>query len=167
MGVIYVITTTVSVMYGYGQHANTLSKSDLTNALIWSYVSFVFGILSFALPKLAVASLLTRLFNPGYWHRIWLWFLASLVAVVAIINILILFTMCNPPKAMWMPELVVEGQAKCRQPSILIGYATFNGALSAFADLYLAVYPSFVLFKLQLTTRKKLALSAALGFGAM
>ena len=40
-------------------------------------------------------------------------------------------------------------------------------AFSAFVDLYLAVYPSFVLFKLQMSPRKKIALSAALGLGTV
>ncbi|RYP13584.1 hypothetical protein DL767_010656 [Monosporascus sp. MG133] len=35
----------------------------------------------------------------------------------------------------------------------------------AAVDLYLAVYPTIVLFKLQLSLRKKLALSTALGVG--
>lgn len=34
-------------------------------------------------------------------------------------------------------------------------------------DLYLAIYPSFVLYKLQMSLRKKIALSAALGLGTL
>lgn len=34
-------------------------------------------------------------------------------------------------------------------------------------DLFLAVYPGMVLFKLQMSLRKKIALSAALGLGSM
>ncbi|KAK7998198.1 mitochondrial protein [Apiospora arundinis] len=40
-------------------------------------------------------------------------------------------------------------------------------ALSAFADFYLAAYPSIVLYHLQMPGRKKLALSIALGFGVV
>ncbi|KAI9926120.1 hypothetical protein ASPWEDRAFT_138454 [Aspergillus wentii DTO 134E9] len=166
-GIIYAITTTISVSFGYGQHASTLSPDNVSNSLLWCYISFIFGILSFAIPKLAIAALLNRLFNPGYWNRIWLWFLTGLVAVVAGINIIVLFTQCTPKVAMWKTELILSGQAKCRDPWILVGYATFNGAFSGFADLYLAVYPSFVLWKLQLSLRKKVALSATLGFGAV
>lgn len=38
---------------------------------------------------------------------------------------------------------------------------------SAFLDLYLAVYPSIVLYKLQMTRKKKIALCGALGIGSM
>lgn len=38
-------------------------------------------------------------------------------------------------------------------------------AFSAFLDFYLAIYPAYMLLKLQMPLRKKLALSSALGFG--
>ncbi|KAI1013844.1 hypothetical protein LB503_010536 [Fusarium chuoi] len=40
-------------------------------------------------------------------------------------------------------------------------------SLSAFKDLYLAVYPAVVLFHLQMNKRKKIALSFALGIGSI
>lgn len=40
-------------------------------------------------------------------------------------------------------------------------------AYSAFIDLYLAIYPTTVLMKLHMSLRKRLALCAALGLGAM
>lgn len=39
--------------------------------------------------------------------------------------------------------------------------------LSAFVDLYLALYPVSVLMKLHMSLRKRLALCAALGLGSM
>lgn len=46
---------------------------------------------------------------------------------------------------------------------------TYNSdiVVSACVDLYLAVYPTVVLSSLQMTLKKKIALCAALGFGAM
>lgn len=39
--------------------------------------------------------------------------------------------------------------------------------LSAMVDLYLAIYPTVVLLRLQMSLKKKLALCAALGLGAV
>jgi hypothetical protein len=39
--------------------------------------------------------------------------------------------------------------------------------MSATVDLYLALYPMVVLMNLQMSLRKRIALSAALGLGAM
>ena len=44
---------------------------------------------------------------------------------------------------------------------------TDESALSAFADLFLAVYPATVLWKLQMNRKKKIALTAILGMGVV
>jgi len=40
-------------------------------------------------------------------------------------------------------------------------------AISAAVDLYLALYPALVLYKLRMNRRKKTALNIALGLGSM
>lgn len=40
-------------------------------------------------------------------------------------------------------------------------------ALSAFVDLYLAIYPSVILWKLNMSVKKRLALMGALGLGSV
>ncbi|CAG8084887.1 unnamed protein product [Penicillium nalgiovense] len=166
-GLIFVATATVSVAYGYGQHMSNLDPKTVEPALMWNMISFIFGIISFAIPKLAVAALLHRILNPSLIQRITVWGLAILVAIIALINILIYVTMCNPPQALWKPSMILKGEATCRDVWILINYATFNGAFSAFVDLFLAIYPGVVLFKLQMSLRKKIALTAALGLGSI
>lgn len=148
-------------------------------------ISFIFGIVSFCIPKFAVAALLNRVLNPNFLQRVIMWTLVSLVGAIGVVNILIYVTMCDPPPGLWKPMMVMTGQAKCRDIWILINFATFNGgtshvldtklttlltstpAFSAFVDLYLAIYPGFVLFSLQMSIRKKIALTAALGLGAV
>ncbi|KAI9039622.1 uncharacterized protein KD926_009214 [Aspergillus affinis] len=167
LGLIFVGTATASVAHGYGQHTADLDIAEAEKGLFYNSVSFIFGILSFALPKLGVAALLNRLLNPSLIHRIITWGMASFICAVAIVNIIIYVTMCDPPQALWKIRMAMNGEAKCRDVWVLIHYATFNGVVSAFVDLYLAIYPSTVLFKLQMSFRKKLALSAALGLGAV
>ncbi|KAJ5533843.1 hypothetical protein N7527_000097 [Penicillium freii] len=188
-GLLFVATTTVSVTYGYGQHMMNLEPRSAELALMWNMISFIFGIISFAIPKLAVAALLHRILNPNFTQRIIVWGLASLIAVIAIVNILVYVTMCDPQQALWKTSMVLSGEAKCRDIWILINYAIFNGgercsmglvilvtvtdnphawtAFSAFVDLFLAIYPGVVLFKLQMSLRKKIALTSAFGLGAI
>lgn len=52
-------------------------------------------------------------------------------------------------------------QPECR------AHTDWPAAYSAFVDIYLAVYPTIVLYKLQLSLKKKLALCVALGVGSM
>ncbi|RAH48314.1 uncharacterized protein BO95DRAFT_62912 [Aspergillus brunneoviolaceus CBS 621.78] len=163
LGLCNVSLATVAVTQGLGKHAATIGPSAAERANLTIDLGWIFGILAFALPKLGVAALLHRILVPGVRMRCALWGLTGMVMAVAVGNILVLFTQCDPPRALWA---TVEG-ARCRSSRVIIGVATFNGALSAFTDLSLAIYPSVILWRLQMSLHKKLALCAALGLGAI
>ncbi|KAL2844821.1 hypothetical protein BJY01DRAFT_235157 [Aspergillus pseudoustus] len=167
----YTVVSTVNVGLGYGKHTAVIVQEGgmdlLVKILIVNYTDFALGIMSFTTPKLAIAALLNRVMNPHKFHRGWLWFLTGLVFVSSSICIVVLFTMCDPPRALWQVDLINFGQATCRPQKILVGYAIFTGAVSGFVDLYFAIYPSIVLARLQISLQKKLALCAALGMGSV
>lgn len=71
-----------------------------------NYIDFALGIVSFSLPKLAVAALLNRIMNPNRLQMAILWGLTGMVALASGICIIVLFTMCDPPKALWNTQLV-------------------------------------------------------------
>ncbi|EYE91326.1 uncharacterized protein EURHEDRAFT_406167 [Aspergillus ruber CBS 135680] len=166
MSLAYTSLTTVNVAFGYGRHADTLSPERLVKVSLVNYIDFTLGIVSFSLPKLAVAALLNRIVNPNWWQKAALWILTGLVALTSGVCIIVLFTMCDPPEALWDTSLVMQG-ATCRNVWILIDYAIFTGAFSAFTDLYLAIYPSVILLRLNMSARKKIALCLALGLGSI
>lgn len=126
MGVAYVGVTTANVAIGYGKHADALSGSQIEKAVLVNSVSFVFGILAFTIPKMAVVALLTKILNPSKLHFWFLWFMAMFTAISGTGCIFILFFMCDPPQALWK---VIPG-AKCLTPWILIRYSTFVGGMS-------------------------------------
>lgn len=127
------MVTTVNVHLGYGSHAAVVKQNGgqslLEEVLLINFFDFALGIMAFATPKLAIASLLNRIMNPGKFHRVWLWVLTGLVFVASSICIIVLFTMCDPPKAMWQIHLMATG-ATCRPIEILVGYAIFTGGMS-------------------------------------
>lgn len=127
MGLAYCGVTTAAVFVGFGKHAAALSLPNLELAIMLNTISFLFGILSFTIPKLAVTAMLNRILNPGRLQKTFLWFLTGTLAVVSGICIIMLFTMCNPPKALWEIHLILEGEAKCMNVWILINYAIFTG----------------------------------------
>ncbi|PYI23476.1 hypothetical protein BO99DRAFT_419097 [Aspergillus violaceofuscus CBS 115571] len=167
MGLMYCILTTINVRLGFGKHAWLLSAATVEHATFLNCLSFLFGIVSFTVPKLAVTAMLNRILNASHIQRVCLWTLSTLAAIVSGVCIIILFTMCDPPRALWQTSLVAEGKATCKNVWMLIDYAIFTGALSGFVDLALAIYPSTVLMKLHMSLRKRLALCAALGLGSV
>ena len=129
----YTIITTVSVHLGYGSHASVVQQKGgqdlLEQVLLINFgPDFSFGIVGFSTPKFAVVALLSRILNPGRIHRIFLWFLASLVFVASVICIIVILTNCDPHKALWQTHLMAEG-ATCRDPWIMVSYCIFAGGM--------------------------------------
>ncbi|KAL2174026.1 uncharacterized protein P884DRAFT_250811 [Thermothelomyces heterothallicus CBS 202.75] len=158
-----VAITSKAVQSGSGHHAALLTDDQLGGAIFYTMVAFCPGILSFGLPKLAVVALLTRMMNPSRLHSIFLWFLAIFCQLSLMGCVGILFGQCTPTRSMW--DFSVKG--KCINPWILVNYSIYAGSFSGFVDLYFAVYPSIVLLKLQMSLKKKIALSFALGIGSV
>ncbi|PYI15457.1 hypothetical protein BO99DRAFT_468061 [Aspergillus violaceofuscus CBS 115571] len=132
----YTTLTTAVVALGYGKHTTVIVElggmDRLEQVLLLSYINFALGIMSFATPKLAIAALLNRILNPGRFHQVFLWVLTGMVFVTSSICIIVLFTMCDPPQALWKTQLLAQG-ATCRPQVVLVDYAIFTG--DATADL--------------------------------
>lgn len=129
MSLAYTCVTTANAVLGYGSHADTMSPERLVKVSLVNYIDFALGIVSSSLPKLAVAALLNRIMNPNRLQMAILWGLTGMVALDSGICIIVLFTMCDPPKALWNTQLVAQG-ATCRNIWILIDYAIFTGGKS-------------------------------------
>lgn len=162
-GYLAVAFATVAVLNGNGRHMDVLTLEEKSGAILWTTVGFVPGLLSFGLPKLAVVSLLTRLLNPSRLHKIFLWWLVLWCLASVIVTGILLLVRCTPANSLW--DFSVPGT--CFDVQYLINFGLYAGAFSAFVDVYLAIYPAFILFNLQLSLKKKLALTAALGIGSI
>ncbi|KAI8947821.1 hypothetical protein F4801DRAFT_592320 [Xylaria longipes] len=151
--------STAAVHSGSGRHIQTLTTEQIRRAILFTLIGLVPGILSFVLPKLAVAKLLCRLLNPSRPHRIWLWSICGFNLLALLGSIGLIFGQCQPSNSQW--DFSVPARFCWAAPHTVNGCPAF----SAFVDLYLAVYPGVVLYKIKLPTRKKIALSLALGIG--
>ncbi|EXF74539.1 integral membrane protein [Colletotrichum fioriniae PJ7] len=84
---------------------------------------------------------------------------------LAVVSLLV--RLMNPGRyhkwSLW--DFSVKGT--CFDVNILVAYCIYAGSFSAFVDVYLAVYPAIILFGLQMATKKKIALSCALGIGSI
>ncbi|KAK0385545.1 hypothetical protein NLU13_6724 [Sarocladium strictum] len=155
--------TVVAVQNGNGQHYQTLTIPQQEQVRLWTLAAFCPGVMCFGLPKFAVVSLLTRLLNPSRLHLWLLWGMTVLCLLTLVATVGTLLGQCTPTRAMWNFDMAKT----CVDPKYIVNFSLFAGALSAFVDLYLAIYPAVVLFQLQMKLRKKLALTAALGIGCV
>ncbi|GAM33341.1 hypothetical protein TCE0_004f00172 [Talaromyces pinophilus] len=148
-----------------GQHTSLLSDEQQRNALLYSTASFTPGILSFTVPKLGVTALLIRILIPTRRFTIFLWVLVGSIDLIIFGCVIILFAQCSPTKALWTPTMRDAPGVRCWHPDVLAYYSIGAGALSAFLDLFLAVYPATVLYGLQMNRKKKIGLMMILGMG--
>ena len=123
----YCGVVTAGVIHGFGKHTKAIDPNKLETVLLLNNISFLTGILSFTIPKLGIAALLNRILNRSKFQQMMLWLLTGFAAIVSCICIVVLFTRCDPPEAMWKPQLLAQG-ATCRDQMILVGFAIFTGS---------------------------------------
>lgn len=156
--------SSVLVHYGLGRHGYTLTAEEILQVAKWNWIPQPFSIMNLAFVKLSISFLLLRILGPhAKWSR---WFLhvnMVLFTATMVVASILTFVQCDPPRALWEP---VPG-AKCWDPSIQAGYATFGGAYSAFMDFALALLPLTILRGLSMSLNKKMALAVLLGAGIL
>ncbi|KAK8034235.1 hypothetical protein PG993_009230 [Apiospora rasikravindrae] len=83
--------TSLAVAHGLGRHTEALSREDQVAVTTWTYIAFCPGVMSFAIPKLAVIALLVRLLAPRKSHYLLLWGMGITVqlTLLATVGILI------------------------------------------------------------------------------
>jgi len=176
---------TAAVACGGGHHEYALSQKQVQLASVLTLVGLTMGAISFTLTKVAVVILLIKLLHPSRWHVWFLWAMVGGNVLFIAVGGLVFFLQCKPPQALWVDGI----EHTCWDPAVATGVATgasgkirsrhfcfafkltcvvlFRIALSALSDFYLALYPAVVLWSIKMNWRKKLALSVALGFGAL
>ncbi|KAK7956682.1 uncharacterized protein PG986_005904 [Apiospora aurea] len=158
---------TKAISRGLGRHISSLSPEDKSAATVWTFAAFFPGLLSFAVPKLAVIALLVRLLLPSRCHFWFLWFMGVAVQLAQFGTMGLLIRDLAENCKLFDSVDNQKERGKCIPMHIQVRYYLFAASLSAFADFYLAAYPSIVLYQLQMPGRKKFALSVALGCGVV
>jgi len=161
LSIIYVGMGGAAVHYGGGKHAIVLQPENVFKILKYVIISFVPGLSSFMFPKFAVIILLAKLLNPSKMHIYFMWAISVLYFLMTAAMLTLNFAQCTPAAFQWGG--VPEGTCMKRDP--VVYYAMAVSIASVVFDLYLAIYPTVVLWQLHLNQKKKLALCASLGFG--
>ncbi|KAI4096190.1 MAG: hypothetical protein LQ339_007037 [Xanthoria mediterranea] len=159
------IIWTVYAGKGYARHMYYLNRLQLSHAEELNAISRSLCVVGIGIGKISVAFLIERFAGPSKWRR---WLLRSIsisIAVSAIITVTLFYVQCQPVRAVWDKSLVKAGKAKCWDP---IPVNTWNQVIAsywAFLDFALAIIPVDIIWKLQLSRKKKVGLSLLLSAG--
>jgi hypothetical protein len=149
-------------------------------AVFWALFTDSWSFLSITLPKISVAFLLIRIFQPQSWLKKTIMSMAVVLNVICVGGFIICFVQCNPVAGQWDPYR--HPDTKCWPRDVQIDYALVGSckstytprrlhtnpsalAFSAFLDFSYAVYPGFVIWNLQMSTWKRLSTMALMGLG--
>ncbi|CAO1605853.1 hypothetical protein XANCAGTX0491_009358 [Xanthoria calcicola] len=143
---------------GYARHMYYLNRPQLSHAGELNAISRSLCVLGIGIGKISVAFLIERFAGPSKWRR---WLLRSIsisIAVSAIITVTLFYVQCQPVRAVWDKSLVKAGKAKCWDPVPLNKWNQVIASYWAFLDFALATIPVDIIWKLQLSRKKKVGL---------
>lgn len=113
--------------HGGTRHAYYLSPTEFLYVVKLNYTAQPFGIVAVGMGKISVAFILLRILgNTSLWHRLSLWITIALTFIFTVLTAIFTFTQCNPPAALWTPEL--RPTAHCWEPSVQANFSIFSSS---------------------------------------
>jgi hypothetical protein len=128
------------------------------------YLAELFYITSSAALRTAVALLLLRIAHSKP-QRIVIYVVIALMLIYSICFLFIVIFQCSPVSFFWNWHPGAPG--RCNNHHILANTGYAHMALSFVADWTLGLMPIWLLWKVQISRQRKIAISVLLGFGLM
>ncbi|KAI2777728.1 hypothetical protein F4815DRAFT_480482 [Daldinia loculata] len=158
---------TMAFAWGLGKHDADLSfDPDLVHVLKWIWISTTPGIIVAVLARISISILLIRIFGgPG--GKRWLrWYLLGFTAfqtVVLTVVEIIIWVQVRPAEALWNPLLKAE-----RWDPRIEQYAVYFGqSLFTFSDLTYVLFPVIIIWNLNMSPSRKIALAALMAMSLL
>jgi hypothetical protein len=155
------IITQVGFEHGFGKHWYNIESTELGFISLGSTVAASVSCFASTVSKIAFGVTLLRL--TFGWYRRFIWVIIITLFIVMIPSAFLSYFQCTPASAAWDPYVPGE----CWPRSTVIRYSIFNNAYSALMDIILALIPSTVVAKLQMSRREKIGVSVAMGMGVL
>ncbi|KAL8695242.1 MAG: hypothetical protein Q9218_000280 [Villophora microphyllina] len=162
IGIVGAAFLTKLVRVGGGSHIFCLPLGQIYPVLKWSVFAQIFNVIGIGLVKISVCLCVLRLVDRAR-HRLsqFLWVLIAFVATSHLVQVLMFLLQCRPMNAMWNPK--VKGTCFSPHVTYTAGYANYG--LDALTDLICAGIPIFVIHRLQMNIRTKLAVGFLMSLG--
>lgn len=150
---------------GGTRHFAYLELEEKEHQIKLQVVLQMFGIPCTAFGKIAVAFTILRIVvkQSVKWYVWSLWALIVLTALTAALDVLLVLFQCGAPPNLWNLAAQDMGTPSCLDKNAVYNFNTFVASFQAFADFFLALLPIHIIWRLQMSLRRKLTLVALLG----
>ncbi|KAF2154485.1 hypothetical protein K461DRAFT_305508 [Myriangium duriaei CBS 260.36] len=148
------IAILVSISHGMGRHLIQLTLPEIEWVIKYELIFVTLGVIACTCGKLSIVALLLELEGPLVRYRRYLMHgVAAIYTLSAIAMVFITWFECTPVSKSW--DLLEPGS--CAQEIYTMDVDYLNGALNVVIDLFLSVYPIFMLWNLKVKMATKIA----------
>ncbi|CAN8106401.1 unnamed protein product [Discula destructiva] len=148
------------VANGAGRHANYLSAKTIQMGLKVNYVGQIFFLWAPYFVKLSISLFLLRV-TPDVFYRRIIYGTISFLFAWTFACFITLLLQCRNIAVTWDASV----QTHCWSLEVIHGLGWASAIMSISSDIFYAVLPIAMLWKLQMNTRRKASLGAILGLG--
>ena len=117
------------------------------------------------LAKLSLLLFIYRIFRVDLKSRVAAWFIGFFLIVWSTVTLLLAIFSCHPIKANWDTQLYLKPTTHC-SPRVY-DVTNIHGYCNIISDFMLLILPIPALWKLQMTTGKKLSIAAVFATGSL
>ncbi|GME23092.1 hypothetical protein GTA08_BOTSDO05512 [Neofusicoccum parvum] len=157
---LYTVFITIAALNGLGSHSTELTGDQFATAIKWELMGQTCNILAIATSKSSVAVFLIRIVNVA-WHKWMLHFCIASTCFVCVSCIILMFTQCTPVQSIWDHRIPTVCHFNFTVNAI------FSGSYTAAMDFWLAIFPWFVLWTLNMKRKERLTISFGLSLGVL
>lgn len=152
-----------AVTFGLGNDVKDVkSVDDLFQIIHWSYIAIFLALGATTFAKWSMIALMLQVQGPmAHKKNIVLWVIGGFNLVVNVLQVIFSATQCVPAEKLWYQYL----PGSCPRQNLAQQFSVFQGSMSAFTDVVLALWPISIVYKLQTTMRVKVMFCGLMGLG--
>ncbi|MCJ1466505.1 hypothetical protein MMC07_005124 [Pseudocyphellaria aurata] len=152
------------ISLGVGRHMACISPDSRVEIRKWITFLQLVNVIGIGLAKISVCALVLRVIDKAAvkFSR-FLWAIIAFVITVHLAEMIAILAQCRPLEALWNPNV----KGKCSNRGLKFQVLYIENAFDAFTDLTCAAIPIYLIQRLRMNTRTKIALCCLMGLGAV
>ena len=153
-------------MGGRGRHDYYIAQDGhdkLVEETKYAQLTILPNLLACMFTRISLCLFLLRIVGKMRPHRIFLWSILVLTAVMAVINVIYFLARCQPIEKIWNPR----ADGVCLAPDSQVAVATTQAVITIASDWLVALFPLLILRNLNMAVKTKVALTILMGLGVL
>ncbi|KAM0237794.1 hypothetical protein ACHAP5_008917 [Fusarium lateritium] len=150
---LFVFSALMGVHYGTGRHRNDLDPDDFKEAMKYWWWCYLWYCLTMIASKISIGYLLLRITN----RKLDIWIIYGVMAITVSTGVVFFFVtlfQCSPISFFWNKDQ----PGTCVKPEVIMALTYLYSVFSVISDFTCAILPMFLVAKLNMGRKTKLAL---------